>query len=422
MPCFILLSSTPCSVLYRIRAPKLLPIQQHFPKLDQMLSYSELGRHTPPPPPYSESKSGTPKATLGNGPAQVPAPPPPPPPYLSSTPKHDCNIPSMDELRRAVVSDDPYLGHDGNAISLPPVPTQLSTAQGFDAHIGFKDYSRNWGYDRNRLGVPAHPVEPKWNPVGVLGYPGPSSGGARTPLPKLSLEGASHLMPHGCCASADSRTRPGKERRFSQSIGTGYLDSSFSSCATHAPMHTQTTVPAMGQKQLHTPRKRSNQVVASFGDANVNHTTAPLESSGIMCPFSILPSQQALEERAMVTQVPTPQGFDAVERLSDLGSPIYLNDASSNNEDSSDENGESNREAMVREGRCHASPARFNHGPRFPKDYTMAQGQDRGYHVQNFSTRRPSASARFAPYQRRRPNAAGTIDQRLVKEDGGEME
>ena len=363
-----------------------------------MLSYSELGRHTPPPPPYSESKGNTPKAKLGNGPSQVAASPPPPPPYLSSTPKHNCRIPSIDELRRTVISDDPYLSHDGNALSLPPVPTQHSTAQVLDSRISFKDYSRNWGCDRSRLRAPAHPVEPRLNPVGVIGYPGPPLGGAT--VPKLSLEGASHPMPHRCCSSADSGNRPGHERRISQLIGTGCLDHGFPSCAIHAPMHTQTTLPATGPKPLHTPRKPSSQAVASFANANVNHTIVPLETLGSTCPWSALPSQEALEESATLTPQPTSQGFDAVERASTLGSPINLNDGSSSTGDSSDENGESNCAAMVQEGRYYASPARFNHEARVSRHYSMSRGQDGGHHVQHFSTRRPSASARFAPYQR----------------------
>lgn len=366
-----------------------------------MFSYSELGRHTPPPPPYSESKSDTPKVKLGNGLSQAPAPPPPPPPYSSSTSKYDCKIPSIGELRRAVTSDDPYLCHDGKAISLLPVPTQHSTARVLDSHISFQDYSREWGYDRSCLRVPAQPVEPKWNPVGVLGYPGPSSGGDTTPLPKLSQEGTSHSVPHCSCASANSRTRTGDERRISQPPGTRGLDHNFRSCATHVPMHTQTTVPAIGQKQLHTSGKRSSQVVASFANADVNHTTAPLETSEGIHPWSTLASQQALEERAALIQVATLQGLGAVERVSELDNPIILHDGSSINEDSSGENGESNRTARVREGQHYAYPPQLEYEIRLPKDHTVSRGHDRGHHVQHLSTRRPSASARFTPYQRR---------------------
>ena len=389
-----------------------------------MLLYSELGRHTPPPPPYPESKRNTPKATLRNEPSQVPAAPPPPPPYLSSTPKHDCKLPSIDELRRrAVIIDDPYLYHDGNAIPRPPVPTQQDAAQVLNSHMSFKDYAGNWEYDRSRLKGPAQPIEPKWTPVGVPGYPGPPLGLATAPLPKLSREGSSHSIPQGCKSSARARTRPDHERRIPHSTGIGYLGHSFPFCATHAPMHTRTIVPAVRQKGPHTPRKRSSKVDVWLANPNINHTTAPFETSEPIWPWPALSPQQALEERTTLTQASASQGLDAVERISGVNSLLNLNDGSSSNGNSSDENGESNRAAMVREGQYYASPARVKYESRLSTDYAMPRGQDRGHHVQSFSTRRPSASARFMPYQQRQSKAAERIEQRLkVSQDGGETE
>lgn len=322
-----------------------------------------------------------------------------------------------------MIIDDPYLCHNGNAIPHPSVPTQQYAAKVFNSHISFKDYSGIWDYDQSRLKVPAHPVEPKWSPVGVLGYPGLPVGVAMAPLPKLSREGCSHSMPQGCPCSAGTRTRPGHDRRISQSAGIGCLGHRLPPCATHAPMHTQTIVPAVRQKGLRTPRKRPSKVDAWLANPNINHTTVPLETSGTICPLSAPPPQQALEERTTLTQVSASQGLDAVERISDVDSLLYLNDSSNSDGDSSDENGESSRAAMAREGQYYGSPARVKYESRLSKDYTMPQGQDRGHHVQHFSTRRPSASARFTPYQRRRPKAAERIEQRLrVSEDGGETE
>ena len=389
-----------------------------------MLVYSELGRHTPPPPPYPESKRHTPKVKLRNKHSQVPAPPPPPPPYLSSTPKQDCKLPSIDELRRqAVIIDNPYLCHNGYAIPRPSVPTQQHAAQSFNSHISFKDYSGIWELDRSGLKVPAHPVEPKWTPVGVLGYPGPPLGSATAPLPKFSLEESSHSMPQGCPSGARVRTRPGPERRISQSAGMGCLGHSFPSCATQFPMHTRTQVRALGQKGLHMPSKRSSKVDAWLANANTNHAPAPFETSGTIRSMSALSPQQALEERTPLTHVSVSQGLDAVERISDVNSPLNLNDGSSSHGVSSDENGESHRAARVREGQYYAYLARSEYETRLPKGYTMSRGQDRDRHVQHFSARRPSASARFAPYQRRQPNAAERTEQRVkVKENEGETE
>lgn len=413
-----------CSVpsqFYALEGSQLLPVH-YFPKIpDQMLLYSELGRHTPPPPPYPKSKRNTPKAKSSNETSQVPAPPPPPPPYLSSAPKHDCRLPSMDELRRqAVIIDDPYLCHNGNAIPRPSVPTQQHAAQVFSSHTTSKDYSGTWELDRSRLKVPAHPIEPRWTPAGVLGYPGPPIGLATAPLPKLPLGGLNHLMPQGCTSGPRARARPGHKRGIPQSTGIGCLGHTFPSCATHAPMYTRPKVSAMGQKRLPTPRKRSSKVDAWLASANISQITAPLETTKYTCPMSALPPQQALEERTTLSQASASQGVDAVARRSDVNSLVILNDGSSSDGDSSDENDGSNRAAMVREGQYYPSPAPVNYESGISKDYTMHRGQDSGHHVQHFSTRRPSASARFAPYQQRQPKAAERMGQRLkVREDGG---
>ena len=378
-----------------------------------MLVYSELGRHTPPPPPYSESKRDTSRFKLGNESSQRQALPPPPPPYLSSMPKSDCRIPSINELRRqGVILNDSYSCDYGNAIPFPLAPPQRSAAQIFDPHQSFEGCSGSWEYDRSCPGVPAHPVEPKWTPAGVLGYPGPPLG---VPFPKLSPETPSHSAPQGFVSSAGTRTSPGHESWVSQSPSTDFLGHIFPSCATRYPEHTRTTVTTMDQRPLQRSGKRSSKDVASFANITTD-ATGLFESSENICPLSALPCQRGIGKRATLTRAPASQRLDAVERVSHVKSLLNVNDDSSSNGDSSGENGESNRAAMVRKGHDYASLARFKHETRVSKDYAMSRGQESSHHVPNFSNRRPSASARFAPYKRRQSKAA----ERMEQDPGGE--
>lgn len=373
-----------------------------------MLLYNELGRHTPPPPPYSLSKRDTTKIELANEVSQRSAPPPPPP-YLSSTPKHDCTIPSIDDLRRQIeASDDSYLWRNCNAILLSPVPPQCSAAQGFNSQQSFEGSSgslkSNWSFPR----VPAHPVEPKWTPGGILGYPGPPLGGATAPLPRFPLERLGSSRPQNPVFTAGTRIGPTHGRLVPQPPSTVSLGHNGAPCTAQPPVH---TMAMMDQKPLHTFKIQAGKEIASLAN-NVRNSdaTGSFEPCESMCRSSAMPSRQAIRRRATLSTVPTPQDLDAVKKPSDGKSVLDANEDSSSYGDSSDGDDESTRVATVPKGQNFAFPARSGHEVRSSKDFTTSHRRDRGRPVSHFSYRRQSASARFMPYNRRQSKVADKME------------
>ncbi|KAF6217673.1 hypothetical protein HO133_006775 [Letharia lupina] len=377
-----------------------------------MLFYEELGRHTPPPPPYSLSKRRTTKVKLENE-ASQPPPPPPPPPYLSSTPKPDCTIPSIDELwRQAVVSDGPYLARQGNAIPFPLVPLQRSATQVFDSEQCFGDSQGGLNCNWSCPGIPAHPVEPRWTPVGILGYPGPPLEGAMAPLPEYPLESGGHSVPRSFVFSPRTGIGLDHQKWTSQSPSTVSLGHNVVCHATQPPVHTLATRSMMDQKPLYTFRKQSSRDIASLANITTTDVTGSFGPSETMYSLSALPSQQAVEKRAKLTPRPTPQEFDAVRKVSDVKSPPDANQRSSSDGDASEGDGDSARVPKVAKGQDNAFPTRFKPDPRPSKDRTTSQRPDRVHHVSHSSHRRPSASARFEPYKRRQSKVAEMMKQR----------
>ncbi|KAL9064900.1 MAG: hypothetical protein Q9161_008574 [Pseudevernia consocians] len=376
-----------------------------------MLLYNELGRHTPPPPPYSLSKRDATKIELTNEDSQRSAPPPPPP-YLSSTPRHDCTIPSIDDLRRQIEAwDDSYLSRDCNAILLSPVHPQCSAGPGFDSQQSLEGPSgnlkSNWSFPR----VPAHPVEPRWTPGGILGYPGPPLVGATAPLPGFPQERLGSSRHRNPVFTAGTRIGPTHGKLVSQPPSTVSLGLNVAPCAAEPPIHTMTM---MDQKPLHTFKSQAGKEIASLvNNVKNSDATGLFEPCEPMCPSSVLPSQQAIRRRATLSTVPTSQDLDAVKNPSDGKSLLDANEDSSSNGDPSDGDDESTHVATVSKDNNFAFPARSGHEAEPSKDFTTSQRRDRGRPVPHFSHRRQSASARFMPYNRRQSKVTDKMEPRF---------
>ena len=373
---------------------------------------NELGRHTHPPPPYSLSKRGTPKIEPAKDASQRPNPPPPPP-YLTNTPKSDCSLPPIDGLRRqTVASDDPYLSHLGNAISLPPVSSQRSAAHNVGPQNGFPDCPGNWNYTRNCPETPAHPVEPKWTPVGILGYPGPLSMGATAPLPKFLRERIDHSTPQSFVCNAGTRIRADDNDCASQSSNIAVLGPYAASCATRPPIHTLKVLPTMILKSQRNFRRPSSKETASLANIITNDTTRAFRPYETICPPSALPYQQVIERRATLTNASTTQDLKATEKVADLKSLLGANEDINSDGEPSDGDRESTHAGKVPMGQDSASLSRIEHEHRPSKDGKTSRGRDGGHPASRSSHRRPSAPARFEPYQRPQSNMADRIRQR----------
>ncbi|CAF9928878.1 MAG: hypothetical protein ALECFALPRED_004160 [Alectoria fallacina] len=372
-----------------------------------MFLSQELGRHTPPPPPYSLSTRDTARIRLASETSQRP-PPPPPPPYLRSAPRSDCKIPSIHEVwRQAVASDGSYLFRNGNGIPLPPVPSQHFPPPIFDSQQGFVDY-------RGSSGMPAHPVEPKWTPVGILGYSGPPLGGATVPLPKTPLESLRRSMPQGFAFTAGTRIGPDHEGSTTQSPSALSLSPNAAPRASQPPGYTITTInkPNQKQKPLPTFRKQSSKETASLANIITTDVTAPFEPSNTICPLSALPSQQTPEKLAALAAVSRAKELNTVKNASNFKSPQGANEESSSAGDSSDvecvidKDGQSTPARAVSKSQDLTSPAGSKHGPQPSKERMDYQSRDGARRASHPGQRKPSASARFMPYQRRQSNAA----------------
>ncbi len=363
--------------------------------------FNELGRHTPPPPPYSLNKRDTGKSQSANEVSQRPAPPPPPP-YLTSTQKPDCKIPSIDSIwRQALASDDSYSCRNKSALFLSSAPRHRSAVQDPNPQQRLEDYPETWKYSWSRPGEPAHPVEPRWTPGGVLGYPGPPLGGATVLCPRFSVERLAHPIPHRVAFSAGTRARPHHDRLTSQLSRVVPSGNSVTSYATQPPIHTTTAVTRMDQKPPHTFRKQSNKDIASLANIVAN-TPSYFQPYETMCPLSVLPSQGKVEK---LVKLPTSQELDDA------------NEGSSGSGESSDGDGEPTRLAAVPEGQDYASSAQSRCETRPSKECMMSQGRERGHPASQSSRRRHSASARFMPYKRRQ-----TVGEKMDRRFGGAVQ
>lgn len=384
-----------------------------------MLLYSELGRHTPPPPPYSLSRRESARSKVAGEGSQrpTPPPPPPPPPYSSSSAaKPDCTTPSTDNLQRqSVVWDDSYLSRNGNAVLLPPMPPQRSAAQVSNSQQSFEDYPGSLMCNWSCPGLPAQPVEPRWTPVGVLGYPGPPLGGTRVPLPKCCLERLGHSTPPSSAFDADTRIRPDYEKLTSQSANELYLGHNVAPCATQPAIDSLASVAMMDQKSLHTSNRQLSKDMASLTNIVTKDATRSFEAFDTMCSWSwtATQSQQAVERRATMTMPPTAQELGAVEKLLGLKNLLDVRDVNTSERDPGDRIDESMRTVMIPKGQGYASPARPIHGPRHSEDYTASQARNRCSHGVHSSHRRSSASARFSPYKRGQSTTTERMERRL---------
>ncbi|CAD6574460.1 MAG: hypothetical protein ASARMPREDX12_006598 [Alectoria sarmentosa] len=387
----------------------------------------ELGRHTPPPPPYSLSKRNTARIRLANETPQRP-PPPPPPPYLSSAPRSNCKIPSIDEVwRQAVASDGSYSFRNGNDTPLPPVPSQRSSAPIFDSQQGFGDSPGSWNHDWSCRGMPAHPVEPKWTPAGILGYSGPPLGGATVPLPENHLESLPRSMPQGFAFSAGPRFGPDREVLISQSPSAASLGPNTVPGASQPSINTLATVktPDRKQKPLPTFRKQSSKETASLANIITTDVTASFEPSRPIRPSSTLPSQRTLEKRVRLAAVSTARELSAVNNASNVRNLQCVDDECSRTGDLSDvecvspKDDQSTDARAVSKSSDLAFPAGSKHGPQPSKERTEYQSRDGDRRASHPGHRKSSTSARFMPYKRRHSKPVANAMQNLW--GGGQM-
>ena len=365
-------------------------------KGNEMPFYQELGRHTPPPPPYSlgQRDSTNTKSTCE---AMKRSDPPPPPPSLSSTPKADRKIPPINELGRTRASDDSYLLRNGNAIPLPPVPFQRPAEQTLNAEQHSQDYAMIQYYESIRYGVP---VEPKLAP----GF----RGGPLRPSNILALDSGSHSAPQQNF-NQGTGLRSDHETYASQSPRTLSLGHNLNSCATQPLPHALVIV---NQQPLPTFRRHSSTNITSLTNATTLDAPAHSQASRTLYrPFPV-PLQQATEKRATPTMVPTLQVFDAAEATLGVGSLLDPDKYGNSHGGLSTGSVQSPRSAAVPRGQAFASPAQSYYEPRPIQDHPTSQGRDRGQHVPYSSHRRPSASLRFEPYKRRQSQAAEKLEQR----------
>ena len=317
--------------------------------------YNELGRHTPPPPPYSLSKRDTTRITLPNEVSQRPVPPPPPPPYLTSTRKSECTIPSIADLQKpAMTSDDSYVCRNSNSLLLPPVPPHHFAAQASNSQQSFEDYPSGCQYNWRYAGVSAHPVEPKWTP----GYPGPPLGPATARLPQFSLQGLGNPMPQSFPFCAGTRIRPDHENWTSQIPSPIPSGHDVDSRPNQPPARILSTVAMIGQQPLHKSGQQSGRDIALLANIITNDATRSPEPFRNMCPLPILPSQQAIHNRATLTPVPTSEELDAGEIVSNVKSLLNTNEDSNSDGDPSDRDAGITRTATIPKGQGYASPAK----------------------------------------------------------------
>ena len=358
--------------------------------------YQELGRHTPPPPPYSSGQRNKDSAKSAYEALQR-SDPPPPPPYLNSAPETESKIPSISELEQTVASDEPNSPHNGNAISLPPVPFQVSAAQTSNPGQSLEDYPRNHYCESIRFGIP---VEPEFVP-GFQGHPMRS-------LTELQLESRSHSAPQqNFVYNQGTGLRPNHDTLTFQSLSTVC---SGQNVASYTPQAPPPTLAAVDQQPLPTFRRHSSTNITSLANTMTFDALASFGPSRIMYSPSPLPSQQSTERRATLTPLPTSQQSKTVGKVSDIQSLLDVNsDDSSGHRNPSNWRGNDIRAMTIPKGQGYESPARLAGQSKYGTSYERVKGRP-GSHSNH---RRPSASVRFDPYMRRRSRVAEQTEQGL---------
>lgn len=355
--------------------------------------YLELGRHTPPPPPYSLGQRNRDSTKSANEASQR-SDPPPPPPYLNSAPETECTIPSIYELEQTMAWDESKSSHNGNAFSLPPMPFQVSAAQTSNPGQGLEDYPRNQYCESIRFGIP---VEPEIVP-GFQGHP-------FRPLAELPLESGSPSAPQqNLVYNQGTALRPNHDTLNFQSLSTVSSGQNFASCNPQAP---PPTLGAVHQQPLPTFRRHSSTNITSLANTMTLDALASFGPSRTMYSPSPLPSQQATERRATLTPLPTSQQSKIVGKVSNIQTLLDVNSDCSGHRKPSHWCGNDTRAMTQAKGQDYASPARLAGPSKHGTSHEGVKGRD----VSRSSHRRPSASVRFDPYKRRQPKLAEQTEQ-----------
>lgn len=314
-----------------------------------MPSYPELGRHTPPPPPYSLEQRNCSNTIATFEALRSSDPPPPPPPLLNSTQGKEFRMPSPSELEQEVPSSDPYLRHNRLSTPAPPVHSQVSAAQRPNPGQPVEYHARNQYCEFIRFGIP---VEPKLVP-GSRGHP-------MRPFDGLSLERSSEPVPHqrlpGCYASPI------------QSVSTSSLGKNLTSDATQTPFYG----PAVDDDQLLPSYSRHSSInTPSIANPNGLDALALVSQSETIHRSSSLPSQKTPGRRPTLTTASTT--------------------------------------TSTPKGRHQASPAR----PTGLSNDHPPQGSEKWRRVSQSSHRKASVSVRFDPYKRRQSSVASEKTEKL---------
>lgn len=327
--------------------------------------YQELGRHTPPLPPYFQGQRNSSSAVSAYDASQR-SDPPPPPPYLNSTSKTESTIPPIHELESTVASGNSNLCQNGNDTTLPLVSYQVSGAQTPGLGQGFGDCPRNQYCESIRFGIP---VEPEVIP-GIRAHP----------LRPFELESSSQSVPHQSFV-------------YNHSLAPNVASLNASS-VTQPPFHASITID---QQSLLMFRRHSSTNNLSHSKMTTHDAPASLEAFPLTPPLFALPSQQGGERRATLPLLPTSQELDKVRKVADAKCLPEPKAISSRHEYPNDSYGGYTRATTLPNEHHPASPARLT----TPSRDCASQGSEKRRLGPQVSHRRPSASVRFDPYKRR---------------------
>ncbi|KAM0798764.1 hypothetical protein BDR22DRAFT_352193 [Usnea florida] len=388
-----------------------------------MLQYNELGRHTPPPPPYSLSKRDPTKIQIANQPPAPPPPPPPPPPYLTSAPKCNCAIPTIDSLRRRTVAPEirpSSACHHSNPAFPPPVgferdarPVVSNTSP-----QSIEDYPRSWKKNWRTASLPAHPVEPKWTPAGIPGLPGPLNGaGATMPPVQFPLERLGHSVPRQLVSSAETRVGSDCRKTTSASSNTLSTGQGRANCSTRPPPR---IVPLPGAVKAAKPippsRKQSSKDITSLANIITAPSPGAIKPTKRPCPAPAIPSR--------LTAAPKSKAPDPSENIQDVKKPPQQLSDSSNLVDLSESEDKPTHPTSVLKTRNPGPIALIPpDGIQLSKDRkTRFPGHNRNERVSRLVTRKGLFSSRYEPYKRPQPSIAGNVKWRVGSGSDGKAE
>ena len=359
--------------------------------------YNSLGRHTPPPPPYSLSKRDPVKTPAASQPSADPPPPPPPPPYLTSTQRCDCMNPAISNLAPQRISPETLSSctcNHSNPTLLGPLaveqPARHLVSNEPRKILGDNDYK--W----RSTSTLALPIEPKWTPALITGFPGSVSGGRATvyQLP-ITLERLGQTALRERFLGADTvlgHDPPTAASTLSKSLPIGH---SYADPVIQTPIHLPIPGATTDAKLIRPFRKQSSKDIASL--ANILTATLPGSIRPPNCPSPLSAMPSMLVPVPKVEASDTPEDIlevqNALHRISDSGStPMSA---------SSPEDHPAHFTSMskTQDPAC-AAPSLPDTGLLSRDPATTSPGQDRTDRHSLAMIKRLLSSSRYEPYRR----------------------